>query len=90
MAIAAGSGLGGQFREACQDLGLGGQASQLTAVMENRLPSTTKPQSGGGFRAVVRETGEPHRSHICYIRSIRCYADEARFGGIVIQILEKK
>ncbi len=46
--------------------------------------------SGSGFRAVVRETGEPHASHMCYIRGIRCYADEARFGGIVIQVLQKK
>jgi len=38
----------------------------------------------------VRETSEPHASHICYIRGIRCYADEARFGGIVIQVLQKK
>lgn len=43
---------------------------------------------GGGFYAVLRESGLPYPSHECFIRGRRCYADEARFGGIVIQIGE--
>lgn len=43
---------------------------------------------GGGFYAVMRESGLPYPSHECFIRGRRCYADEARFGGIVIQIVE--
>lgn len=39
----------------------------------------------GGFEAVYRATKERRNSHICYIRGIQCYANEARFGGIVIQ-----
>ncbi len=27
--------------------------------------------------------------HICYINNIKCYADEARFGGIVIQTIDE-
>lgn len=42
----------------------------------------------GGFYALVRESGRPHPSHECFIRGRRCYADEARFGSIVIQIVE--
>ena len=40
---------------------------------------------GGGFEAEVLETKEISSNHICYIDGIECWADEARFGGIVIQ-----
>ncbi len=40
---------------------------------------------GGGFAAVVADTGEPRDSHVCFVNGIRCRADEARFGGIVIE-----
>jgi hypothetical protein len=33
----------------------------------------------GGFGAVIAD------SHVCYIEGVACWADEARFGGIVIQ-----
>jgi hypothetical protein len=39
----------------------------------------------GGFEAVVTDTQEKYLSHICYIEGHKCWADEARFGGIVIQ-----
>jgi len=39
----------------------------------------------GGFIAVYADTGESHPSHECYVDGIQCYADEHRFGGIVIQ-----
>lgn len=41
----------------------------------------------GGFRAAYADTGEPYEDHLCFVRGIRCWADEARFGGIVIQAL---
>lgn len=40
---------------------------------------------GGGFRAEYTDTKGEYSSHICYIDGIECYADEARFGGIVIE-----
>lgn len=40
----------------------------------------------GGFVAVVRATGAIHPGRECYINGARCYADEARFGGIVVQV----
>jgi hypothetical protein len=40
---------------------------------------------GGGFGARCADTGEPRDSHACVIRGVRCRADEARFGGIVIE-----
>ena len=39
----------------------------------------------GGFEAVFTDTAEKHASHVCYVRGVRCWADEAHFGGIVIQ-----
>jgi len=39
----------------------------------------------GGYMAEYADTNEPYDSHICFIRGHRCWADEARFGGIVIQ-----
>ena len=44
---------------------------------------------GGGFIAYYADSHqtETHPGHICFIDDIRCYADEARFGGIIIQTL---
>lgn len=42
---------------------------------------------GGGCQAVVDETGEEYNSKVCYINKVKCRADEARFGGIVIQVV---
>ena len=39
----------------------------------------------GGFTAKYIDTGESYNSHICFIEGTECYADEARFGGIVVQ-----
>jgi hypothetical protein len=42
---------------------------------------------GGGFDAVYADTREPYQSHRCLIDGIECFADEARFGGIVIEAM---
>lgn len=39
----------------------------------------------GGFQAVYSDTKERYESHICYINNVECRADEAHFGGIVVQ-----
>ena len=41
----------------------------------------------GGFAAHDADTREVYPSHECYIAGVKCYADEARFGGIVIQVV---
>ncbi|MBD2036969.1 hypothetical protein H6F76_18335 [Leptolyngbya sp. FACHB-321] len=43
----------------------------------------------GGYGAVVAETGADYPSHLCYINGVKCWADEARFGGIVIQVQDE-
>lgn len=45
---------------------------------------------GGRYTAWYRDTEEEYSSHNCWIDSIACLADEARFGGIVIQTIESK
>jgi hypothetical protein len=40
----------------------------------------------GGFGAEYADNGEPYDSSICFIDDVKCFADEARFGGIVIQV----
>ena len=45
----------------------------------------------GGFESL--HVGEGNQiikkaEHVCYINGVKCWADEARFGGIVIQVME--
>ena len=42
---------------------------------------------GGGFGAQYSDSGEEYLSQECYIDGRHCWADEARFGGIVVQVL---
>ena len=39
----------------------------------------------GGFQSHIEGDKTPTEIHKCYINGIECWADEARFGGIVIQ-----
>jgi len=41
-----------------------------------------------GFGAKYADNGELYASHECYINGIKCYAEEAYLGGIVIQVVE--
>ena len=41
----------------------------------------------GGFVAAYVDTGQPYDSHACWVDGVACHADEARFGGIVIEVL---
>lgn len=43
---------------------------------------------GGGYLAIYREGGGKYDSHDCFIDGHPCRADEARFGGIVVQLGE--
>jgi hypothetical protein len=42
----------------------------------------------GGFEARYADTGKKRDSHTCFVDSVKYRADEARFGGIVIQTCE--
>ena len=40
----------------------------------------------GGFKAVYDDTKAVYDCNVCFINGIECWADEARFGGIVIEM----
>ena len=44
----------------------------------------------GGFTCKIKETNETSKEHICYINNVKCWADEYRYGGIMIKVIEKK
>lgn len=39
----------------------------------------------GGFAGHYSDDYTPYGSHMCVIRGVECWAEEGRFGGIVIQ-----
>jgi len=39
----------------------------------------------GGFRAEYAD-GTPYPSHQCFVRNVPCWADESRFGGIIVEL----
>lgn len=41
----------------------------------------------GGFEARYADTGADYPSHDCVVDGVACHADEARFGGIVVEAL---
>ncbi len=56
------------------------------ATDENGRPLKFYNESfSGGFIAEYADTGEGRDSHICFIDGVKCWADEAHMGGIVIQ-----
>ena len=43
---------------------------------------------GHGCQGEYRDTGEDYDSNLCFIEGIKCKAEEAYFGGIVVQPAE--
>lgn len=66
-------------RHLCRD------CAAQAADESGRLLKFCNVSFSGGFQAAYADTGETRESHICFVRGIRCWADEAYFGGIVIQ-----
>lgn len=61
-----------------------GNCAQEASDEAGRLLKFYNIDSSGGYIAKYVDTNEEYESHICYINAIKCYANEARFGGIVI------
>lgn len=62
--------------------------AKLARAQDGRTLLFFNESLSGGFAAQYAETGESYNSHECYIHGIKCYADEHRFGGIVIVKVE--
>jgi hypothetical protein len=52
---------------------------------DGRLLAFSNVDFSGGFAARYADTGAEYPSHECFIGGVKCHADEARFGGIVIE-----
>ena len=61
--------------------------AKRTCDEENRPLKFYNQSMSGGFVAQYQDTGEERHSHVCFIDGVKCWADEARFGGIVIQVV---
>jgi hypothetical protein len=53
---------------------------------DGRLLAFSNVDMTGGFAARYVDTGEKYESRECFIGGVKCRADEARFGGIVIEV----
>jgi len=42
-------------------------------------------ESGQGYQGKYFADGKLYRGNTCYIKGVKCFADEAYFGGIVIR-----
>ena len=59
---------------------------ELTVNKNNESIKFYNIDHTGGFISIVNDIkGEEHE---CYVNNHKCYADEARFGGIVVQLSE--
>ena len=52
---------------------------------EGHAVSFANVDMSGGFIARRSDGSPPARPHVCVVRGVVCHADEARFGGIVIE-----
>lgn len=63
--------------------------SKATSKTGRRIIFRNKDLSGG-YEAFYEDTKEKYPSHLCFIDGVECFADEARFGGIVIEVKTEK
>ena len=59
-------------------------ASHLTDANGRKVEFFNIDMSGG-CQGVFADTGEPYLSSLCFAGAMQCWADEARFGGIVVR-----
>lgn len=62
-----------------------GRCADKASAADGRKLKFFNESLSGGFLAFYDETNEPYNSHVCFIEGAECWADEARFGGIVIR-----
>lgn len=64
-----------------------GECMDLATDASGRKLEFSNLDATGGFQAHYADTGEEYPHHACVVRGVQCHADEAHFGGIVIQPL---
>lgn len=61
---------------------------RATSITGRKLVFYNVSMSGGYIAYYAdNDNKEEYKSHDCYIDGIKCRADEARFGGIVIEVV---
>jgi len=68
-----------QVCESCQ--------SRTADAYGRRLRFSNRGLSGG-FQAFYMDNGAEYQRRICYIDGRKCFVNEHRFGGIVVEIVE--
>ena len=63
-----------------------GSCSGMAADENGRRLGFSNVDIAGGLIAYYLDTDEPYDSHECFVNDMRCWAEEARFGGVVIQV----
>ena len=58
------------------------KCQKLTVTKNNEKIEFFNIDHTGGFVSIVNK--KYGNIHECYVNNIKCYADEARFGGIVV------
>jgi hypothetical protein len=61
------------------------ECSEKATDITGRKLAFANKSIGGGFEAIYLDNNEVYDNHICYVNGIECYANEARFGGIVVE-----
>jgi predicted nucleic acid-binding Zn ribbon protein len=64
-----------------------GECASKVVSRDGRTLIFFNAQIWAGFDAKYADDGEQYLSHDCYIDGVKCYADEAYFEGIVIQVV---
>jgi hypothetical protein len=62
-------------------------ASKTSDAYGRRLQFSNESLSGG-FKAFYRDNGAEYLHQICYIDGRKCFANEHRFGGIVVEVVK--
>ena len=62
--------------------------AQKTATINNDPISYYNTSAFGGFEGINEKTQQKTTESLCYIDGHKCYAQEARFGGIVVQLIK--
>ena len=66
----------------------GGCAAKVEDEAGRRL-EITNANAGDGIRISYAVTGEERVSRECFVQGVRCWAQEAHFGGVVIQAFDE-
>lgn len=62
-------------------------AGKTSDAYGRRLKFSNANRSGG-LRGVYLDSGEEYARQICYIDGRKCFVNEHRFGGIVVEAVE--